>query len=211
MPGPYPFSERSEMLPFLPTGVSTVLDVGCHHGGFGKALRDAGTARTLWAVEADAGAAKIAETNYDRVIVGHYPDALADADMRFDCIIFNDVLEHMVDPWATLRATAAHLAPEGTVVASIPNVRHIKVVANLLLRGDWTYTDMGILDRTHLRFFTAKTIRALFTDCGFTVERLEGINPIGHLRSPFWRWLPLVLGDLAYTGFAVTGRPDADR
>jgi 2-polyprenyl-3-methyl-5-hydroxy-6-metoxy-1,4-benzoquinol methylase len=188
-----------------------VLDVGCHHGGFGKALRSAGTAPTVWAVEADPEAAKIAEANYDRVIVGPYPDALADVDMLFDCIIFNDVLEHMVDPWATLRATATYLAPEGTVVASIPNVRHIKVVANLLLRGDWTYTDMGILDRTHLRFFTAKTIRALFADSGFKVERLEGINPVGHLRSPFWRWLPLVLGDMAYTGFAVTGRPDAGR
>jgi len=195
------------MLAFVPGPGGTVLDVGCHHGGFGKALRRDDATRVLWAVEADAGAAERARPYYDRVVVGAYPDALAGCGTRFDCIVFNDVLEHMVDPWSALRATAPYLSPTGRVVASIPNVRHVKVVANLALRGDWTYTDMGVLDRTHLRFFTAATIRTLFSDTGFTIERMAGINPVGHLRSRAWRFLPLVLGELAFTEFAVTARP----
>jgi len=195
------------MLGFVPASARTVLDVGSHLGGFGKALRDEDPGRVLWAVETDADAAQTAAAYYDRVIVGGYPEALADCEQSFDCIVFNDVLEHMVDPWATLRATTAHLSTTGVVVASIPNVRHIKIVANLLLRGDWTYTDMGILDRTHLRFFTARTIRTMFSDSGFAVDRIEGISPIGHLRSPIWRCLSFLLGDMAYTGFAVTAFP----
>lgn len=206
-PGPYPFSERREMLPFVPHGGGTILDVGCHYGGFGKALRQDDPTRAVWGVEADENAAHIATPNYDRILIGHYPDVLECCDTRFDCIVFNDVLEHMADPWTTLRTSLAHLSPNGVVVASIPNVRHIKVVTNLVFRGDWTYTDMGILDRTHLRFFTADTIRSLFSDSGFSVCRLEGVNPIGHLRSRLWGVLPFVLGDFAYTGFAVTARP----
>lgn len=199
------------MLPFVPTEARTILDVGCHFGGFGAALRRADPSRVLWAVEADADAATSARASYDRVIEGSYPDALAGIPTRFDCIIFNDVLEHMADPWRALRAAGEHLSTEGSVVASIPNVRHIKVVANLVLRGDWSYTDMGILDRTHLRFFTARTIRSLFSECGFVIERMEGINALGHVRFRYWKIFPLLLGELAYTEFAVIARPSRFR
>lgn len=184
-----------------------MLDVGCHLGGFGEALRRDDPERILWAVEADPQVADHAEAHYHSLLVGSYPEVLAETDLRFECIVLNDVLEHMVDPWAALRATVPLLTPDGIVVASIPNVRHIKVVGNLVLRGDWAYADMGILDRTHLRFFTARTIRSLFEDSGFVVERLEGINALGHLRFRFWNVFPLLLRDFAYTGFAVRARP----
>lgn len=195
------------MLGFVPKGAVSVLDVGCHIGGFGQALRRDDPARILWAVEADEEAAGAARAHYDELVLGRYPEVLTGTEAQFDCVVFNDSLEHMVDPWAALRATLPLLAAGGVVVASIPNVRHLKVVANLVLRGDWTYTDLGILDRTHLRFFTAKTIRALFAESGFVVERMEGISALGHLRGRFWRVLPLLLGDFAYTGFAVQARP----
>ena len=203
----YPFSGREEMLPFVPAGARTVLDVGCGPGGFGAALRRADPTRTLWAVEAAPAAAAEARPHYDRVIAGTYPDALAATGQRFDCVVFNDVLEHLVDPWATLRATLPHLAPGGTVVASIPNVRNIRVVVDLVLRGRWTYTELGVLDRTHLRFFTARTIRELFADSGFAVERLEGINVTGSGRFRFGRALRFALGEFAYTGFGVEAGP----
>jgi 2-polyprenyl-3-methyl-5-hydroxy-6-metoxy-1,4-benzoquinol methylase len=193
------------MLRFVPLG-GIVLDVGCHRGGFGQSMRREDPGRILWAVEADEEVAAAARGFYDRLLVGTYPEVLADTATRFDCIVFNDVLEHMVDPWAALRATLPLLSPSGVVVASIPNVRHIKVVANLVLRGDWAYADMGILDRTHLRFFTSRTIRSLFEDCGFVLEDLEGINALGHLRFRFWKVLAFVLRDFAYTGFAVRAR-----
>lgn len=203
----YPFSGREEMLAFVPAGARTVLDVGCGPGGFGAALRRADPTRTVWAVEVSPDAVAEARPHYDRIIAGAFPEALAGAERRFDCIVFNDVLEHLVDPWATLRATVPHLGPGGTVVASIPNVRNIRVVADLVLRGRWTYTDLGVLDRTHLRFFTARTIRDLFADSGFAVERLQGINVTGSGRFRFGRAIRFALGEFAYTGFGVAAVP----
>lgn len=204
---PYPFSGREEMLSFVPAEARAVLDVGCGSGGFGATLRRAGPARTVWAVEVLPDLAAAARPHYDRVLVGTYPEVLVGVDRRFDCIVFNDVLEHMVDPWAALRSTLPWLAPGGSVVASIPNVRNVRVVANLVLRGDWTYTDSGVLDRTHLRFFTARTIRELFRASGFVVERLEGINVVGSGRFRFGGALRYVLRDFAFTGFGVRATP----
>jgi 2-polyprenyl-3-methyl-5-hydroxy-6-metoxy-1,4-benzoquinol methylase len=206
-PGPYPFQGRTEMLSFVPPAARTLLDVGCHLGGFGQTLRRDDPSRQLWAVEADPEHAARASPHYDHMVVGTYPDALAGITTKFDCVVFNDVLEHMVDPWAAVRDTMSYLSPRGVVVASIPNVRHVKIVTKLVLWGDWTYTDMGVLDRTHLRFFTQRTIRSLFADCGYVIERLEGINSIGHTRFRLWKAFPLLFGELAWTGFAVRARP----
>jgi 2-polyprenyl-3-methyl-5-hydroxy-6-metoxy-1,4-benzoquinol methylase len=195
------------MLAFVPGSARTILDVGGHSGGFAHTLRGDDPSRVLWGVEADAEVAALAGPQYDRLLVGPYPGALAGVDVRFDCIVFNDVLEHMVDPWTALRATVAHLAPDGVVVASIPNVRNVKVVLRLVVLGDWTYTDMGVLDRTHVRFFTRRTIRSSFAHCGFAVDRLEGINPVGGDRVLPAKVAPILLGDFAYTGFAVRARP----
>lgn len=203
----YPFSERKEMLAFVPSSARKVLDVGCGPGGFGQALRRADPNRELWAVELDPDVAAGARRHYDRVIVGTFPDVLVAPGTTFDCIVFNDVLEHVVDPWTTLRATLPLLNAGGAVVASIPNVRNVRVVFDLVLRGNWTYTDIGIMDRTHLRFFTSKSIRSLFCHSGFTVDVLEGINSVGQFTFPgraVWRAL---LRDFGYTGFALRAVP----
>lgn len=206
-PPAYPFSERREMLAFVPPAARSVLDVGCGPGGFGQSLRQDDPTRELWAVEVDEEVAAGAARFYDRLVVGTFPDALAGAGKTFDCVVFNDVLEHTVDPWAVLRATVALLAPGGVVVASIPNVRNVSVVADLVVRGNWTYRDIGILDRTHLRFFTSRSIRALFADSGFAVEEMSGINPVGESHFPGPRFWPLVLREFAYTGFGVRAVP----
>jgi 2-polyprenyl-3-methyl-5-hydroxy-6-metoxy-1,4-benzoquinol methylase len=191
------------MLPLVPASARSVLDVGCGLGGFGATLRDADPTRTLWAIESDPVVADKARVHYDRVLVGRFPDVLDEHDSTFDCVVFNDVLEHMVDPWGALRRTTRHLTDQGTVVASIPNVRFVRTVVDLVFRGSWTYTDCGVLDRTHLRFFTRKTIYDLFRETGYDIEALHGINWLGHARSPLSRVFPTVLGDFAYSGFAV--------
>ena len=206
-PPRYPFCERPEMLAFVPPAARTVLDVGCGPGGFGQSLRNDDASGELWAVEVDEEVAAGAARFYDRLLVGAFPDALAGAGKTFDCVVFNDVLEHTVDPWAVLRSTVPILAPGGVVVASIPNVRNVSVVLDLVIRGNWTYRDLGILDRTHLRFFTSRSIRALFADSGFGVETIKGINAVGenHLLGPrFWS---LLLREFAYTGFGLPRRP----
>jgi 2-polyprenyl-3-methyl-5-hydroxy-6-metoxy-1,4-benzoquinol methylase len=191
----------------VPPAARRVLDVGCGPGGFGHSLRQDDPTRERWAVELDADVAATAADHYDRMVVGPFPDAVTELGARFDCIVFNDVLEHVVDPWATLRAATPLLAEGGAVVASIPNVRNARVVFDLAVRGNWTYTDIGILDRTHLRFFTARSIRQLFVDCGYVVQAMAGINPVGQNGFPgpgVWRTL---LRDFAYTGFGVRAVP----
>ena len=132
-----------------------------------------------------------------------FPDDMP-ADATFDCIVFNDVIEHVVDPWTMLRKAERHLAPDGLIVASIPNIRYYIVVRDLLLRGRWEYADWGVLDRTHLRFFTRESISRLFPDCGYTIEQLTPINPIKLRRAALLttRWFR----DLRYQQFAVVAR-----
>lgn len=164
--------EREEMLPFVPVK-GRILDVGCNKGGFGAHLKARGA--EVWGVEPDMDCAAIAATRLDRVIHGRYPEDIP-AGTTFDCVVFNDVLEHMVDPIEVLLATHRLLASSGVIVASIPNVRNLRVVGRLLLRGRWDYADVGILDRTHLRFFTRGTMRELFENTGYRVEQLSPIN-----------------------------------
>lgn len=208
-PYSYPFAERAEAIAFVPATARSVLDVGCGLGGFGAALRRARGDRTLWGVESDPEAAESAAEHYDRVLTGTFPDILAGSAARFDCVVFNDVLEHMVDPWAALLRGVELLAAGGVVLASIPNVRYVRTVLDLVLRGRWSYTDAGVLDRTHLRFFTKRTAVQLFTDAGLEVVRVKGINWIGHSRSPLSRIFPVLLHEFAYTGFLIVGRRSA--
>lgn len=170
----YEDSGRTEVVEWVPAGVTSILDVGCFRGGFGATIKVLRPEVEVWGIEPDPAAAATAAGRLDRVVVGNFP---ADVPAhQFDCIVFNDVLEHMVDPWAALRACHSMLESGATVVASVPNVRHLTVVLPLLLRGQWNYKDSGILDRTHLRFFTRKSMVELFSDAGLHVEEVRPIR-----------------------------------
>lgn len=95
----------------------------------------------------------------------------------FDCIVFNDILEHLVDPFTTLRKSKELLTANGVIVLSVPNVLYISNLYRLLLFKDWKYVNHGVLDITHLRFFTKKSLRNMLTNLGYDVVRLDGINP----------------------------------
>ena len=86
---------------------------------------------------------------------------------QFDTIIFADILEHLIDPWSTLKSATGYLANDGYIIVSIPNVRFIGTIFNLIIKGDWPYRERGIHDKTHLRFFTLKTIEKMigYADC----------------------------------------------
>ncbi len=162
---------RTEMVPFVPGEVRRVLDVGCSTGRFGAALREERPLDLLWGIDPEPAD----NPAYDRIVTGRFPEDLP-AGQTFDCLVCNDVLEHVEDPWGLLDRLDGVLDPGGVVVASIPNVRHLSVVGGLVLRGRWEYADRGVLDRTHLRFFTAASARALFEGAGYRVERFERIN-----------------------------------
>jgi 2-polyprenyl-3-methyl-5-hydroxy-6-metoxy-1,4-benzoquinol methylase len=112
---------------------------------------------------------------YEGVFAGAYPDAVP-SGMTFECVVFNDVLEHMENPWRALELAHGFLAPGGVIVASIPNIRNIRTLFDLVVRGRWEYSDTGVLDRTHLRFFTRREMIALFESQGYVIERIDPIN-----------------------------------
>jgi GT2 family glycosyltransferase/2-polyprenyl-3-methyl-5-hydroxy-6-metoxy-1,4-benzoquinol methylase len=147
-----------------------VLDVGCATGSVAQALTERGC--RVVGIEIDPIAAKQAERFCDEVIVGDV-EALDLADSlgtrRFDVILLGDVLEHLRDPGRVLRALAGFLAPGGYVVASIPNITHASIRL-ALLTGRFRYTDEGILDRTHLRFFDRAGVQELFVNAGYHIE-----------------------------------------
>jgi 2-polyprenyl-3-methyl-5-hydroxy-6-metoxy-1,4-benzoquinol methylase len=170
---------RVEMLPFVPAGARNVLEIGCGEGEFASNLKGAGPDVRVTGVEPFLAAAQVAQGRLDRVLAVDVDAALDQlAGECFDCVVCNDVLEHLADPWAVLRSLRPLLGPRGTLVASLPNMRFMPVFKDLVLKGQWTYTNQGVMDRTHLRFFTRTGMQDLFTTCGFRVRTIEGINSI---------------------------------
>lgn len=172
--GRYRDLDRAEVEPFIPLNVGSVLDVGCYRGAFGALVKQRRPRVHVTGVEPDESAAGVAATRLDSVVAGVFPGDVTAT--TFDCIVFNDVLEHIADPWSLLRDATRYLDPNGCVVASIPNVRHYFVLRDLAVHGEWTYVDEGVLDRTHLRFFTKRTMRTLFEDVGYAVDTIAPIN-----------------------------------
>ncbi len=148
----------------------TVLDVGCAHGYLAEVLRAQGCRVT--GIEQDAGDAARARTHCERVLERDLEQPGWADDLgatRFDAIVFADVLEHLRDPAAVLRRALPLLAPGGFIVASIPNVAHVSVRLELLL-GSFRREPVGILDATHLHFFTRDGVEELLASCGVAAE-----------------------------------------
>lgn len=162
--------QRSDVVNLVPKECSRILDVGCGYGGLGRNLRARGMLQ-VFGVEINSEARTQLEGIYDDFWIGDVEQVNLPAEIEtFDCVVFADVLEHLRDPWGTLERYIQWLKPGGCVVASIPNVRNIALLYNLLLRGRWRYEDSGLLDRTHLRFFTRKEIHDLFANAGLEIE-----------------------------------------
>jgi len=171
----YSVSLRTDILPLFDRKYSNVLDVGCSTGNTGVMLKDRQLCDFVTGIELFEETAKVAKTRLDVVIVGPVEVALNQiADHSQDCILCLDVLEHLVDPWGVIKALGRKLKTDGIIICSIPNVRHISVLFNLIFLGRWQYTDSGILDRTHLRFFTKVSCRQLASLRGFTLENIHG-------------------------------------
>jgi 2-polyprenyl-3-methyl-5-hydroxy-6-metoxy-1,4-benzoquinol methylase len=169
------------MLQYVPKEAKIILDVGCGQGNFGLELKKRGA--TVWGIEIEDGPAAIAAGNLDKLLHSSVEDGINELpDKFFDCIIFNDVLEHLLQPEQVLTKIKTKLTPNGVIVCSIPNVRHWKNLRKLLFKKDWKYEDNGILDRTHFRFFTYRSIKRMFEDLGFDIVRFEGINATKSLR-----------------------------
>jgi 2-polyprenyl-3-methyl-5-hydroxy-6-metoxy-1,4-benzoquinol methylase len=200
--------ERTEMLPFIPSTVSCTLEVGCGAGSFSVLIRDKLGAET-WGIEPQPDAAGLAAQKLHRVLAGSMESTLSDLPRHyFDCIIFNDVLEHLVDPYAMLTKVQDLLSETGVVVASIPNIRHWPEFVDYTMRGNWNYVNAGVLDRTHLRFFTKRSIIATIAQCGYELLTLQGINPHYSRAQKIASLFSMgSLADTLYQQYAVVARP----
>jgi len=149
-----------------------VLECGCGGGVLTRALRDKGCKVT--GVELSAGAASRAAPYCEEIVVGNIDEEATwkRAQKPFDAVVLADVLEHLQYPDVALRRAREMLDPKGTLVVAVPNVAHFSVRWSLL-RGRFDYTEFGILDDTHLRFFTKKTLRECVERSGFGVEEIR--------------------------------------
>ncbi len=163
------------MVRFIPKGSKKILEIGCAQGNFSVQLIKDGI--ETWGIEPDKKSAKIAKEKLYKVFYGVLDEKISELpDNYFDVIIMNDVLEHLLEPWDDLKKLKRKLNDDGVFVSSIPNVRYAKNIFNTLFKKDWKYTDDRILDRTHFRFFTKKSVRRLFEDNGYSVVSIKGIN-----------------------------------
>lgn len=159
----------------LPNESKLVLDVGCGAGATGLEVINRQSV-DMYGIEVDSLKATIAKAYYQEVTqakVDEYP--WSEKEAFFDAIIFSDVLEHISDPWQIISQAYMSLKPGGVIICCLPNMMHAEVLLPLMT-GDFTYQEVGILDRTHIRFFTPKTIRALFPDTLFDSILEKRIN-----------------------------------
>lgn len=155
---------------------SRVLDIGCAAGDVARVLSQRGC--SVWGVDNDGVAAELARAYCKRVVVGDVADLDLEATLAgttFDVVLFLDVLEHLIDPAAALRKAARVLVLDGKILASIPNVAH-GAVRLQLLGGRFRYTDTGLLDRTHVRFFDWAGVEDLFKSTGYLIEECRRVT-----------------------------------
>ncbi len=164
-------NSRPDIQQIVDPNSRTILDVGCGAGSMATALKNKLNAE-VWGIEYNEEAASVAAGNLDNVIPGGVEEALDNLpDKYFDTIIFADVLEHLVDPNSVLGSIKEKLSTGGEIIASIPNVRHWSVVKQLL-EGNWEYEKFGIMDSTHLRFFTRQSIFKMFDRAGLKITNI---------------------------------------
>jgi 2-polyprenyl-3-methyl-5-hydroxy-6-metoxy-1,4-benzoquinol methylase len=175
----------------------TILETGCSTGFLSRLIASNGS--RVVGIEIDKEAAKIATENCQRVLSSNLnsPEWTKEVGERFDLVTFGDVLEHLMDPLAVLRQTQEILNPRGRVLICLPNIAHWTIRAKLLA-GNFRYQSIGILDFTHMRFFTVETAKEFIVDAGYRIiwfRPIIGGRFTGRFR-PFWQSLANVVPGL---------------
>lgn len=171
-----------------------VLEVGCGPGSITRMLAGQGRCKVT-GIELDVSAIELARPYCEKIVQGDlnkksWPSLLADLP-PFDSVVAADVLEHLYDPWSTLKRMARFIGPEGSLVISLPHAGHAAVAA-CLMNGDFDYRDWGLLDRTHIRFFGLKNIDDLFSQAGLKIiDARFVIKPVDQTEfADNWNRLP---------------------
>lgn len=158
----------------LPSVSGRFLEIGCGTGATLEYLKSRGASYVAGIDTNERAIALAGERGVDLVLVADVEkDGLPFSEKEFDCIVFGDVLEHLYNPWDALKNTTRYLKDDGHVLMSIPNVKHYLVLKELILRDRWSYCDSGILDNTHIRFFTLEEIKKLLNFAGLKISSLR--------------------------------------
>lgn len=199
---------RPELLPFIDFEITKVLDIGCGNGSFGSMLKSK-FGCTVFGIEPDKTSALQASEVLDKAINACFDENIVGLEeQQFDCIFFNDVLEHLTNPEEALALCKRYLKPSGKIIASIPNIRWYPVILALLRYKDFKYQDAGVMDKTHLRFFTEKSMVRLFENSGYNVEKIEGINKHSFKVLNFIKFFTFNLfNDMSFPQFAIVASP----
>ncbi|MGB9756014.1 MAG: class I SAM-dependent methyltransferase [Desulfurella sp.] len=162
---------RYDILELIKCNNCKILEIGCGTGATLMELKRLCKANYIAGVDiVDLGQSE----KLDKFILGDIEiEELNFPDKYFDIIICADVLEHLKDPWSTVNKLKKYLKDNGVIIASIPNIREIRTLLSIVIKGDFKYADSGILDKTHLRFFCKKNIIELFKETGFKLEKIN--------------------------------------
>jgi 2-polyprenyl-3-methyl-5-hydroxy-6-metoxy-1,4-benzoquinol methylase len=208
---------RMDVVELLPEEITSLLDVGCGSGAFGRVVRDQWNCRVV-GVELNAAAAATARQVLDEVIEGDINDL--NIEERFDVITVNDVLEHVEDPESLLGNLIELGSPDGHLVVSIPNVGHWSIVEDLLA-GHWDYLPAGLLCIDHLRFFTRRSVTSMIERAGWQPIRTQPIpGPLPNEKrdlfsGPLGQTTQIDLESLESQGYIIVakkrGKSNSDR
>lgn len=164
----------------IPDAAKRIIEIGCSSGALAKEFKKNHPDVHWIGVEIDPDYAELAKKYCDTTIVANLDEVKNDFYVTHsdcDCWIFGDVLEHLKDPWKVVKSIRNVIPHNGCIVASIPNAQNWSLIAKLSV-GDFRYEDTGLLDRTHLRWFTRKTVHELFENEDFIIS--EGLTTISH-------------------------------
>lgn len=195
---------RPEMLEFLPSKATKVLDVGCSNGAFGLSIKEKNNAE-VWGIEPMKNIANQASSVLDKVLINSCENVIGQLpDNYFDAIFFNDVLEHMINPNEVLLNIKSKLNENGKIISSIPNIRYHNNFIRLIVNKDWKYEEFGVMDKTHLRFFTGKTIQRMYNEAGYKLEFHKGIKKSKSIKPILYNIFALFTAlDIRYMQYAT--------
>lgn len=174
--------------------VQTLIDIGCSDGATLKLINKENHNIELWGVELMEEPAKEAQKQFQKIYIGTIEENLKNLPNNyFDAILMLDVIEHLAYPEDVLLILKSKLKFGGKIYSSIPNISHIKGIFNLLIKKDWKYESYGLMDYTHLRFFTPKSIKRMFNNLGYEIIDQRGMTP-----SSWWKHIFFTVFSFGY-------------
>jgi 2-polyprenyl-3-methyl-5-hydroxy-6-metoxy-1,4-benzoquinol methylase len=204
-PSGYFEHQRNEMLQFIDFKVNTCLDLGCGRGGFLDLLKSTFENIETWGIEIDKESGEFAKSKGHKISIGNAEEMIeALPDNYFDLISCNDVLEHFLNPYVILEKLRSKLTKDGKLISSLPNIRYYKPMFEYVFKGEWKYREAGVMDKTHFRFFTKKSIQRMYEDAGYKIISNVGINKGKSLKPSIVNVLSFfTMDDIKYPQFAT--------